>query len=356
MKRLPLLLVTLLLLVNVVVTSSAVKISLLSSFDPEDYLKEHFDPDQNEIGFRIGRPFLECVIDELPGKMLKDTRFNEVEAHNFHLKSIGTDGIRVGLSVRWKQFENNPNPLDPARIKRAETNCDAIATVKPFVRPDHSIAVPDPVISGLDCTTSGFGVEQLFDYMFQGMSFVLSGGKNKIGLIETFIAVGALIHNLQSYFSDSLVFVSDPVTLQVIPDHAIPLAKKIGFAINVQGFDENHNEVVLTDMRYDAKGVWYIFSYPEWLASIAEPIHAQVQKGFNLTEINASIDVIHVRSGLIDGTGSIFRPFGTLREAVNNVPSDGIISMVAGSYPESLTISVPVRLESQGGIVRIGTN
>ena len=53
--------------------------------------------------------------------------------------------------------------------------------------------------------------------------------------------------------------------------------------------------------------------------------------------------------------GTVFRPFDTIGEAVTAVPVGGIISIVAGSYNETLTINKAMTLTAPVGLVNIGT-
>ena len=53
-------------------------------------------------------------------------------------------------------------------------------------------------------------------------------------------------------------------------------------------------------------------------------------------------------------TGSIFQPYNTVTEAVNVIPNGGIVSIVAGSYPEAITINKAVSIIAPVGAVTIG--
>lgn len=53
--------------------------------------------------------------------------------------------------------------------------------------------------------------------------------------------------------------------------------------------------------------------------------------------------------------GTFDDPFDTLREGLKNVASGGTVKLLPGDSPETLTIAKPVRLESTGGPVRLGT-
>ena len=53
--------------------------------------------------------------------------------------------------------------------------------------------------------------------------------------------------------------------------------------------------------------------------------------------------------------GGVFRPFDTIGEAVTAVPAGGIVSIVTGSYDETLTINKAMTLTAPVGMVNIGT-
>lgn len=52
--------------------------------------------------------------------------------------------------------------------------------------------------------------------------------------------------------------------------------------------------------------------------------------------------------------GTVFRPFSTVAGAVAAVPAGGIVSIVQGSYNESMTISTAMRIVAPVGNVTIG--
>ena len=56
----------------------------------------------------------------------------------------------------------------------------------------------------------------------------------------------------------------------------------------------------------------------------------------------------------VNEDGRIFRPWNTIAEGVSAVPSGGTISIVRGSYNESLTISKAMTIDTPVGIVTIG--
>ena len=43
-------------------------------------------------------------------------------------------------------------------------------------------------------------------------------------------------------------------------------------------------------------------------------------------------------------TGALFHPYNTVTEAVYMVPNGGIVSVVAGSYPEAITINKAISM------------
>jgi hypothetical protein len=53
-------------------------------------------------------------------------------------------------------------------------------------------------------------------------------------------------------------------------------------------------------------------------------------------------------------TGTVFRPWDTVIEGAINVPTEGIISIVKGSYDEPITISEAMTLVAPVGVVTIG--
>jgi hypothetical protein len=54
------------------------------------------------------------------------------------------------------------------------------------------------------------------------------------------------------------------------------------------------------------------------------------------------------------GDGTIFRPYDTVVEGRDNVPVGGIVSIVAGTYDETLTIDKAMALVAPVGAVTIG--
>lgn len=53
-------------------------------------------------------------------------------------------------------------------------------------------------------------------------------------------------------------------------------------------------------------------------------------------------------------TGAIFQPFDTVEEGISEVPKNGVVSIVKGTYDETLTIDRPMTLEAPVGVVTIG--
>ena len=231
-------------------------------FNTDDFIKPHFDPNQNEIGFRVGIPILDWEIRKQPGQRVKETDYNEIDVHNFHLKSVAADGMSIGISLRWKKFESD---LFGGTYKRAETNCDANVLVRLYVTPEHSIAVYPPLVNGIDCTTSGFGLEEIVDYMTQGLTWIASGGQNSIGFFDILAGVGSLIYDFDAYFNDATIL-TDPVSIGIVSDNLLPFVRQL------YDLGDNENNVYLSDIRYDSKGVSLIFSYPEWLEDAARQI------------------------------------------------------------------------------------
>ncbi len=71
------------------------------------------------------------------------------------------------------------------------------------------------------------------------------------------------------------------------------------------------------------------------------------------TFLPAAIYVDANASGFEDG--SITHPFNTITEGVNAVPNEGVIRILPGTYPETVTINRAMELRSTGGVVTIGT-
>lgn len=237
----------------------------------DNYIKLHFDRGDREIGFRIGVPILDWEIRQQPSQRTKWTDYNEIEVHGFHLRSVDADGMSVGLSMRWKQFERIP--LTNRRYKRAETNCNAVARIRLLVTENHRIAQRDPLISGIDCTTSGFGLEQITDYMLQGLTWVVTGGQSSFGLFDVFAGFGTVIYDFAAFFRSAQIDLSDPVHRRFILNEHIPFIRKI------YELDELHVEFFLKEIRYDSKGIWLIFGWASNLDDVVLPVASMVGLG-----------------------------------------------------------------------------
>lgn len=217
------------------------------SFDPDDYIKPHFDAGQREIGFRIGVPILDWEIRRQPTQRPRWTEYNEVEIHGFHLRGVGSDNFTLGVPMRWKQFERIP--FTRRRYKRAETKCDAAAMIRLFVTDDHRLAQRDPLISGVNCTTSGFGLEQIMDYMMQGLSWVVSGGSTSFGVFDLFAGFGMIVYDFIAFFRNAQIDLTDPVHQRIILNEHVPFIRKI------YELDDLYVEFFLKAVRYDPKGL-----------------------------------------------------------------------------------------------------
>jgi V8-like Glu-specific endopeptidase len=57
---------------------------------------------------------------------------------------------------------------------------------------------------------------------------------------------------------------------------------------------------------------------------------------------------------IIEEDGTAYRPFSTVTEGVNSVPTGGIVSIVRGTYSETITITRAMRLIAPVGPARIG--
>lgn len=257
--------ISLLAIATLLLVASAAR---AQDFDPDDYIKPHFDAGQREIGFRLGVPILDWEIRKQPAQQPWWTEYNELEVHGFHLCGIGEDNLTVGLSVRWKQFE--AIPIVGGRWKRAETNCDGAASIRLFVTDDHRLARDKPSISVQDCDTSGIGLEQFIDYVLQGLTWVVSGGSTSVGLFDILAGLGELVYNFDAFFNDEHFNLSDPVHYQIILNERIPFIRKI------YELDDLYIEFFLKAVKYDPKGLWLIFGWNDNLDGDVLPLAGMV--------------------------------------------------------------------------------
>lgn len=102
-------------------------------------------------------------------------------------------------------------------------------------------------MSGVQCSSSGIGFEQLVDYMARALTWLVSGGSNSFGIFEIFANFGALVYNIGAFYD--IVHITDPIIRQVIDDQYIP------FVSLIYKFDKDNNDVHLHELRYDAKGI-----------------------------------------------------------------------------------------------------
>jgi len=56
-----------------------------------------------------------------------------------------------------------------------------------------------------------------------------------------------------------------------------------------------------------------------------------------------------------DSDGTLLRPFRTVTEGYHATPNSNTIRIISGNYPETLTMSRPVRVEATNGLARIGS-
>lgn len=231
----------------------------MALFDIEDYLKPYFNFNRREVGFRIGSPILSHEISKKPSIQPKWTKYDQQEVHNFDLVGIGADCLVIGFSFRRKQFID----FIGGRRESGETNCNAQLLVPLYVTPDHRIAVRQPFIRDVDCSSSGFGPMQLLDHMGTVLTFIVSGGQDQFGTLDMLAGIGALTYNFAALWVDPNI-VTEPIQLSILSSNLTPYVNRIW------DFDDRENEVYLSDIRYDPKGVWLIFSYPDWLQSAAK--------------------------------------------------------------------------------------
>jgi|CXWK01.1.fsa_nt_gi hypothetical protein len=234
---------------------------MLPGIDFDDYVKPYFDSSANEVGFRIGVPILAHEIQKQPSVRPKWTDYDQMELHGFRLRSVTQGGLHIDFSFRRKQFID----FIGGRTKSGETNCDGIVIVKPYVTNDHRVAVNQPVVINENCTSSGFGLEQILDHLVTTMSFIITAGAERTGLFDMLIGIGSVPYNLSAIFSDP-IFVSNPIEKDILLKKHFPYVKEIW------KLEEDQNTVHLSDIRYDPKGVWFIFSYPQWVEDTVRAI------------------------------------------------------------------------------------
>ena len=249
------------------------------AFDIEEYtsriIKEHYAPEEREIGFRLGRYVIDGVLRDQPAQVVKDTRYNEVAVRNFSLRSVEDRGLLIDYDLRWQQFEDIP--LTNRRYKRAETNCDGSALIGFQASQGSEVVLNAPVLNAPDCTTSGFGVEQVLDYMSQGLTFLASGGEESYGLFDILAGFGTLGFNYVSAVNQTSTTLSDPVRAELFDD------SHVKFIESIYKLDDDYNEVYLSDIRYDPDGVWFIFTYPQWLQEATDQISNGLSTSLGLT-------------------------------------------------------------------------
>jgi hypothetical protein len=234
------------------------------AFGFDEYIKPYYNFNAREIGFRVGRPILDWEIAKFPGSRPTWTAYNRVEVHGFSLESIASDGLVIRVQTRWKRFTKKP--FVSGTIKTGETNCNSKALTRVSATNDHRIRVGQPLVMGVDCTSSGFDLVSVSDYMVQGLTSAVTGGTGGFGLFDVLGGIGALAYDFAAFFRDASIAVTDPIDQKVLSDHLFPYVKRI------YDLDDAQNEVYLSAVRYDPMGVWFIFSYPAWANGLAESI------------------------------------------------------------------------------------
>ena len=102
--------------------------------------------------------------------------------------------------------------------------------------------------------------------MCKGVTWIYSGGETSFGFFDIMAGFGMLAYDFSALFAQTSVTVSDPIELRVLSG---PLTE---FVDRVIELDYAEQEVYLKDIRYDPKGVWFVFSYPEHLEDAAQQI------------------------------------------------------------------------------------
>lgn len=219
-----------------------------------DYVGVHFDEASNEIGIGVGAPILSHEISKIPNQQPKWTGYDQQEVHHIHLRSIGKNGLVIGFSFRVEQWADIP-----FKTKTLEVNCDGQVTCPLHVTADHKIVAKQPLISGADCSSSGIGIVALLDHMGSALTFIISGGKDQFGLLDMLAGIGAAVYDFGAILSDDPLFVSDPVQRAILSERIL------GYTQMIWDIDDQENEVFLDDIRFEPKGIWLIFKYPQWL-------------------------------------------------------------------------------------------
>ena len=221
-----------------------------SSFNSEDYLKLYYNPQDSEIGFRIGIPVISWEIGKTPKQDIKMTRYNEIYAHNLQFHRLNKDGITLKLSMRWKKFENNP--ITGGKYKTEETNCDATVYSSLRVSGNHKIvADKSPKISSINCSHSGFSFNSIFNYFTEGVTYILTGGKNPFSFLTAMLGLASPLYNFKA-FIDGYEPITDPLSAEL--SDLFPIIKSLK-ALNVDG------DIWLDRIEIDKKGIWFISNY-----------------------------------------------------------------------------------------------
>jgi hypothetical protein len=246
--------------------------------DWDDYIKVDFDLNTLRLSFRLGVPIINQLVGRTPSQSIKDTRYNQIEAHDFRLDSIGTDGLRIHASVRWKRFTDKPFG---GTFKTGETDCDSLVLVNAFVNPSHEVAVPSPTVLGTHCSNSGFDLLEVFDILTKTIGFIVSGGKAAPGIFDIFAGFGSLLYNFDVLLIDARqIYQSDPVQYSLATEDRTRYVKELRDLPSINA------SVFLSQIRYEPKGVWFDFQFEfsvrknaEWLTYLfrtPSPAHLEV--------------------------------------------------------------------------------
>ncbi|MEM7131477.1 MAG: SH3 domain-containing protein [Chloroflexota bacterium] len=250
--------------------------------DFDDCIKPHIDLESNEIGFRIGSPILSAVTRNQPEVWQTNTKYNTRKLYNFRLLSITDAELNIGYSFSWDNFTDNPAEIcafggcvraGPETIKVFGVNCDGIAFVKLGVSSDHRIITQPPILSGPNCNSDGgFEIADVLEYMMQGLTGLVSGGEDVIGLFDILAGLGVITYDFVAIFTQENIELTGPIRAEILNSNIFQYLDRI------YELDEDENEVVLSDIRYDPKGVWIILEYPQQIEELVCEIASLVDQ------------------------------------------------------------------------------
>ncbi|MBV7332450.1 hypothetical protein KFU94_30415 [Chloroflexi bacterium TSY] len=117
-----------------------------------------------------------------------------------------------------------------------------------FVDANHRIVTNDkPFLTVRDCSTSGFGAEEVFDYMFQGLTWMISGGETSFGLYDAIGGFATIAYDFFAGVSQSDIALTREISTEIL-NHEM-----LKFVSQLHEIDVSENELYLDRIRYDTK-------------------------------------------------------------------------------------------------------